>query len=654
MLIVSNLSIHFANRYLFDGITFSVNPGDRIGLIGRNGSGKTTLLNIIAGLQQAEEGTIIKPKEYRIGYLPQEEDPSTTLRMTRTVKDEVYSSLEDIDSIDLRLIEISLQLENRTDIGSESYNKLVREQSELHERFVVLGGHSIEAEIVSVMKGLGFDDYDLSRNVSELSGGWQMRIELAKILLSKPDCILLDEPTNHLDIDSIMWVESFLRNYKGSVLLVSHDRTFLDSVTNRTIEISNGKIYDLNKSYTEFVKFRDEQRRQQLNAFKGQQRQIAETEKYIERFRYKATLASRVQSKIKMLDKIERIEMDEEDISSIRFKFPDATRSGRLVTETIGLSKSFGDKIVLKDINISIEQGDKVAFIGRNGEGKTTFSKILAGVESYDGNLKIGYNVSIGFYEQQQTEFLEKDSTVFDIIDKAATGDIRTRLRQLLGAFLFSGEDIYKKVKVLSGGEKSRLAIAKLLLQPSNFLILDEPTNHLDMGSKDVLKRALIDYKGTLVIVSHDREFLHGLTNRTVLFKNKKLIDYPGDIYEFLEKQKLESLREVEISNKEVKLFEASEKISESKTYREGRKKLQREMTKLNKRITKCEAEIMELEIDIFALEDEFSNADFYLDIKSSQKKQKEYKEKKDKLELKVDEWSKLHLELEDFPKNYL
>ncbi len=650
MLVISNLSIHFANRYLFDSINFSVNLGDRIGLIGRNGSGKTTLLNIIAGIQQAEDGTVIKPKEYRIGYLPQEK----ALFSNKTVKDEVYSSLDDINSIESRLNEISFQIEKRTDYSSESYNKLVHEQSELHERFVILGGHSIEAEIGSVMKGLGFDDYDLSRKVNELSGGWQMRIELAKILLSKPDSILLDEPTNHLDIDSIRWVETFLRNYKGAVLLVSHDRAFLDSVTNRTIEISNGKIYDLYKSYTEFVTFRDEQRRQQFNAYKDQQKQIAETEKYIERFRYKATLASRVQSKIKMLDKIERIEIDEEDITSIRFKFPDAPRSGRLVAETVCLSKSYGDKIVLKDINFSIEHGDKVAFIGRNGEGKTTFSKILAGVESSSGELKSGHNVSIGFYEQQQTETLDGDSKVFDIIDRAAAGEIRTKIRQLLGAFLFSGDDVYKKVKVLSGGEKSRLAIAKLLLLPSNFLILDEPTNHLDMLSKDVLKRALIDYKGTLVIVSHDREFLHGLTNRTVLFKNQNLIDYPGDIYEFLEKQKLESLKEIETRLNGEKSDENKDNISKSKIYRSEQKKIQREEKILKKSIEKYELEIMRLEEQLSVLEEEFLNSEFHLNIESSQNKQKAYKETKEKLEQLIDEWSKIQMEIEELQKNYL
>ncbi|MBI5326319.1 MAG: ABC-F family ATP-binding cassette domain-containing protein [Ignavibacteriae bacterium] len=649
MLNVSNLSIHFANRYLFDGITFSVNAGDRIGLIGRNGSGKTTLLNIISGLQQAEEGTIVKPKYFRIGYLPQEADISSD----KTVKDEVYAALEEINVIENRIDELTSLIDKSTNYETDSYNKLIQEQSELHERFALLGGHNIESEISKVLKGLGFEENDFSRSVSELSGGWQMRIELAKILLQLPDMILLDEPTNHLDIDSIIWVETFLRNYKGSVLLVSHDRTFLDSVTNRTIEISNGKIYDLNKSYSEFTKFRNEQREQQLNAYKDQQKQIAETERYIERFRYKASLATRVQSKIKMLEKLDRIIIDEEDTSSIKFKFPEATRSGRLVAEISNLSKNYADKLVLQNINFSIEQGDKIAFIGRNGEGKTTLSKILAGVETYKGNLKIGHNVTIGFYEQQHNNNLTGDDTVFDIIDRAATGEIRTRMRQLLGTFLFSGEDIYKKVKVLSGGEKSRLAIAKLLLQSCNFLILDEPTNHLDMNSKDVLKNALIDYKGTLIIVSHDREFLHGLTNKSVLFKNHGLIEYPGDIFDFLEKQNIESMREIErkdiANNSEKKIISTNSQI-----YREERKKIQREENRLKKVIEKCEIEIMELEDKQNHLEQDFSSEDYHINVDSNLDKQKEYYEIKSKIEHKMEEWSRYHTELDELNKDYL
>ncbi|TAL70530.1 MAG: ABC-F family ATP-binding cassette domain-containing protein [Bacteroidetes bacterium] len=650
MLVVSNLSIHFANRYLFDGVTFSVNAGERIGLIGRNGSGKTTLLNIISGKQRAEEGDIIKPKEYRIGYLPQEADISSN----KIVRDEVYTALDSIQKIETRLEEITNELKYRTDFDSEFYKSVIQEQSELHERFAILGGHSIEAEIGKVMKGLGFDEEDLLRKVNELSGGWQMRIELAKILLSMPDMILLDEPTNHLDIDSVIWVENFLRNYKGSVLLVSHDRTFLDSVTNRTIEISNGKIYDLNKSYTEFIKFMEEQREHQINAYKDQQKHIAETEKYIERFRYKATLATRVQSKIKMLEKIERIDVEETDIASIRFKFPGAPNSGRMVAEVINLDKIYGDKKVLSNINFSIEKGDKIAFIGRNGEGKTTFSKILAGVESYLGEKRIGHNISVGFYEQQQANALSGDDTVFDTIDRAATGEIRTKLRQLLGAFLFRGEDIYKKVKVLSGGEKSRLAIAKLLLQPCNFLIMDEPTNHLDMVSKDVLKMALIDYKGTLIIVSHDREFLHGLTNKTVMFKNHQLIEYPGDLYEFLEKQKIESLRDVEQRDNNINNNFKNEQITGSQIYREEKKKFQREENKLKKRIEKCESEIAEIEEKISIIEKEFTESDFYLDIRQSKRKQKEFEDLKNELELKIGEWEKLHSGLEEFQSNYL
>jgi ATP-binding cassette subfamily F protein 3 len=402
------------------------------------------------------------------------------------------------------------------------------------------------------------------------------------------------------------------------------------------------------------VKFREEQRKQQIKAYNDQQREIADTEKYIERFRYKATLASRVQSKKKMLDKLERIEVDEEDISTIRFKFPDAPRSGRLVCEAVKLSKSYNNKVILNDINFSIEQGDKIAFIGRNGEGKTTFSKILAGVETFEGQLKKGHNVSAAFYVQQQTELLAGDDTVFEVIDRVATGDIRTRIRQLLGAFLFSGEDIYKRVKVLSGGEKSRLAIAKLLLQPSNFLILDEPTNHLDMISKDVLKRALIDYKGTLIIVSHDREFLHELTNRTVLFKNKKLIEYPGDIIEFLDKQKFDSLKEIELAEIGNKTKKKNDIVSESQIYRKEQKKIQREITKFNKMIIECEEEIEKLETELFDIESEFSKPDYFLNIELNVNKQEIYKEKRELLNLKFEEWTKLHNDRENVQNDYL
>jgi ATP-binding cassette subfamily F protein 3 len=654
MLLISNLSIHFANRYLFEKISFPVNPGDRIGLIGRNGSGKTTLLNIIAGSLLPEEGTITKSNNYTIGYLPQE----SIIESDKILFDEVSSALSEIKELEKNIKNIAEELSRRNDYDSTYYQKLLQTLSEVNEHFNTLGGNSIEAEIEYVLTGLGFLREEFHRPVSEFSGGWQMRSELAKILLRKPDCILLDEPTNHLDLDSILWLRNFLHNYKGSAIIVSHDREFLDNVTNRTIEISGGKIYDLNKPYSEFAAFRREQHKQQLAAFKEQQRQIAETERFIERFRYKATLASRVQSKIKQLEKIDRIELEEDDLSSIKFRFPGVPHSGKVVAETISLSKSYSDKIVLNEINFAIEKGEKIAFVGKNGEGKTTFSRILAGIEDYTGTLRIGYNIQTGFYSQQQAELLYSDSTVFEIIDNAATGDMRTQVRNLLGAFLFSGEAVNKKVKVLSGGEKSRLALAQLLLQPVNFLILDEPTNHLDMVAKDVLKKALLQFTGSLIIVSHDIEFLRGLTFRTVFFKNKQIFVYPGNIDEFLENQKFESINKIEESSSNIEKTNETKSSENTKTlaqaYREEQKQRHREESRIKRLIQKCENEIDKIENKIAELEFEFSKPDFTRNVKNSKTMNQEFDSLRTALDDKMEEWTNLQIELENCLKHYL
>ena len=538
MLQVSNLSIHFGGRYLFDSVSYSINTNDRIGLIGRNGTGKTTMLRILCNLESSENGTVSHPNEYTIGYLPQE----GIVNSDKTVAGETATALSELRSLEELVTVLTTEISSRTDYESKEYHKLIERLTEANDHYKILGGHSSEADIEKILLGLGFRREDLTRPVKHFSGGWQMRIELAKILVRRPNLIMLDEPTNHLDIESIAWLEDFLKNYEYSVIIVSHDKKFLDNITTRTMELSGGKLYDANLPYSAFLELRSEQRAQLEASFKAQQKEIRDTERFIERFRSKANLATRVQSRVKQLDKLERIEIEEVDTSAIHFRFPEPPRSGRVLAEAIALSKSYGDNHVLDRIDFAIERGEKVAFVGKNGEGKSTFSRILAGQEDYDGTLNAGSNVELGYFDQHQAELLDPNSTVFDIIDSTATGDMRTRVRSLLGAFLFSGDDVYKKARVLSGGEKSRLSIARLLLRTTNLLILDEPTNHLDMLAKNVLKNALMNYEGTLIVVSHDRDFLSGLTNRTVHFRDKKIREIPGDIQNFLDKMRLDNL----------------------------------------------------------------------------------------------------------------
>jgi ATP-binding cassette, subfamily F, member 3 len=644
MINISNLSIHFGGHYLFDNVSLTIRPDDRIGLIGRNGTGKSTLLKIICGKQQPDEGNVSIPKDYSMGYLPQE----VATHSDKSVYEETESSLTEIKELEKLLSELSKEISGRTDYESKEYLKLIDKLTETNERFEILGGSRVEAEIEKVLIGLGFCREEFKRPLSEFSGGWQMRVELAKILLRKPDCILLDEPSNHLDIESIQWLEEFLKDYKGSVILVSHDRNFLDAVTKRTIEISMGKIYDFDLPYSKFIIHREEIKRQQKNAYENQQRQIAQTERFIERFRYKATLASRVQSKVKQLEKIERIEIEDEDSSKIKFRFPSAPRCGKVAIETINLSKKYGDKLVLDNINFSIERGEKIAFVGKNGEGKTTLSRILANdISDYSGEIKHGTNLMLGYYAQHQAEMLDADARVFDIIERAARGEMRTQVRTLLGAFLFSGDSVYKKVKVLSGGEKSRLAVARLLLQESNLLILDEPTNHLDMLAKDVLKNALLNYDGALILVSHDRNFLHGLTERTVYFSKKNISEYTGDIYEFIQRHKIESLKELEISCKENNFRNTKAGKSLTQLDREEKKGMQREKNRIMKQIEQKESEIEKLEKLIQEQEKLFTEPDFMNNIETSKAKQKKYETLRKELNINMDEWTKLNNELE-------
>lgn len=652
MLQVSGLSISFGGNYLFEGITFVVNPGDRIGLVGRNGSGKSTLLRIISGELKAESGSITMPKEYSIGYLPQQIEVDSR----KPIFEEAEGALVELKKIEAEIEDLNDEISRREDYESKAYMDLLEHFNHLNDRLGYIGSSSIDAEIEKILLGLGFTREDFRKPMNEFSGGWQMRVEIAKLLLRKPDCILLDEPTNHLDIDSIRWIEMFMRSYHGAFILVSHDKRFLDNVTNRTIEISGGKLYDMPFTYTTFIEKKQEIKRRQISAFDNQQRKIAQTERFIERFRSKATLATRVQSRIKALEKIERIEIDEDDVKAMNIRFPIPPRPGRLIVEAKNLSKAFGSNLVLNKIDFDLERGEKVAFVGKNGEGKTTFSRILAGQLDYEGELNLGSNVYKSYFAQHQAQDLYDNYTVFEVIDKVATGDMRPQIRNLLGAFLFSGDDIYKKVKVLSGGEKSRLALAKLLLEPINFLILDEPTNHLDMIAKDVLKQALLEFKGALIVVSHDRDFLEGLTDKTIQFKNKKIIEYQGDIRYFLEKNRLDSLDTLNENRGSTSASTDKGKQS-AKEERERRKHYERERSKLQRSIEQLETNIHDMETESAKFEQEFSKPNFYDDKEKALSLQQEY----EALQLEIDEamsaWSMLSSELEkinDDEKNEL
>lgn len=640
MLGVNSLSIQFGGNFLFDNVSFVVRERDRIGLIGRNGNGKSTLLKIISGMQTPEQGNVSFPNGYRIGYLPQDLDTVSD----KNVFDEASEALQEIKNLERRIDFLTNELNTRTDYESDEYAKIIEEMTDAHERFDLLGGGTADSIVEQILVGLGFIREEFDKPVQAFSGGWRMRIELAKILISKPNLILLDEPTNHLDIESVIWLESFLKDYEGALMIVSHDRRFLDIVTNRTIEIFRGKIYDFNLPYTKFIEQRSEQREIQIAAKKNQDKQIAQTERFIERFKAKATFASRAQSRVKMLDKMEKIEVEDEDTSSMQFRFPEPPRSGRLIWETKKLNKSYGPKHVLKDIEFGLERGERIAFVGKNGEGKSTLSKIIAGIESAEADVEAGHNVKLGYFSQHQASLLEGDYTVFEVIDNAAQGDMRTKVRSLLGAFLFSGDSVYKKVKVLSGGERARLALAKLLLEPINFLIMDEPTNHLDMVAKDVLKNALLEFTGAMIIVSHDREFLEGLTNKTVEFKAGKIKEYPGDLREYLEIRQITNLDELE-KNKAVKIEEKSQPKTD--TYRETQKNNQKEISRLEKLIKEKELEVAELEIEFSRIEKELAIPENFKNPDKSRKLNYDYLQVKSKLEISMSEWEKAQEELD-------
>ena len=642
MISVEGLSVEFNATPLFEDVSYVINKKDRIALVGKNGAGKSTMLKILAGLQSPTRGVVATPKDVTIGYLPQ----VMILSDNRTVMGEAELAFEHIFELQAKLERMNQELADRTDYDSEEYHELIDRFTHDNERFLMMGGTNYRAEIERTLTGLGFDRSDFDRPTSEFSGGWRMRIELAKLLLRRPDVLLLDEPTNHLDIESIQWLENFLKMSPGAVVLVSHDRAFINNVTNRTIEISCGHIYDYKVPYDEFVVLRKERREQQLRAYENQQKEIKDTEEFIERFRYKATKAVQVQSRIKQLEKIVPIEIDEEDTSTLRLKFPPAMRSGNYPVICEGVKKAYGNHVVFHDVTLTINRGEKVAFVGKNGEGKSTLVKCIMDQIPFEGKLVIGHNVQIGYFAQNQAQLLDENLTVFDTIDQVAKGDIRLKIRDILGAFMFGGEASDKKVKVLSGGERSRLAMIKLLLEPVNFLILDEPTNHLDMRSKDVLKEAIRDFDGTVIVVSHDREFLDGLVTKVYEFGGGVVKEHIGGIYDFLQKKKMESLNELQLSQSPAtqSAKEAAAPVSENKLSYEAQKEQNKKIRKLEKQVADCEDSISRLEQEIQAVEEQMATPEGASDMKLYERHQ-QLKQQVAKAE---EEWETVLLELEE------
>ena len=626
MLNVHNLSVTFMGTDLFAGITFKLNKGDRIGLIGKNGAGKSTLLKVLAKDIETSGGTMAFDKDVRIGFLRQDID----FVEGRTILEEAYQAFEEIKAIELKLDEINNQLTTRTDYESESYHQLIVDLTDLTERYELLGGYNYQGDTEKILQGLGFQREDFDKLTDTFSGGWRMRIELAKLLLQNNDILLLDEPTNHLDIESIIWLENFLKGYSGAIVLVSHDKMFLDNVTNRTIEISLGQIYDYKKPYSQFLLLRGEIKEKQLQAQKNQDKEIRQKQLLIDKFKAKASKASMAQSLMKQLDKVERIEVDQDDNATMNIRFAISKEPGKIIVEAEKMSKSYGDKLILDNVNLLIERNSRIAFVGQNGQGKSTLAKMLVGDIPFKGHLKLGHNVQIGYFAQNQSEHLPPDKTVLEIMEDAATDTNRARVRDMLGSFLFGGDAVDKKAKVLSGGERNRLALCKLLLSPFNVLIMDEPTNHLDIASKNVLKQALLNFNGTLILVSHDRDFLQGLTNTVYGFKDKVIKEYLGDIDYFLEQHKMENLREAE---KRTIVKVDKSKNSES----QGNKLEEKEIKKLKNKLSNIETEIADLETQIENMD--FELAQHYDEVSTRPNFFKNYEGKKAKLELLLEEW---------------
>ncbi|MFT3793338.1 ABC-F family ATP-binding cassette domain-containing protein [Flavobacterium sp.] len=634
MLNIHNLSVSFGGTFLFEEVTFRLGAGDRVGLVGKNGAGKSTMLKILAKDFAPDSGSIATEKEVKIGFLRQDID----FEHGRTVLEEAYQAFTEIKAVEKKLEQINHQLVTRTDYESEEYSQIIEDLSDYTHRFDLLGGYNYVGDTEKILLGLGFKREEFNNQTDTFSGGWRMRIELAKLLLQSNDILLLDEPTNHLDIESIIWLESFLRNFPGVVVIVSHDKMFLDNVTNRTIEISLGKAYDFNKPYTQYLELRNEIREKQLATQKNQQKKIEETEKLIEKFRAKASKASMAQSLIKKLEKVERIEVDEEDTSVMTISFPVSKVPGKVVIEAEHVTKSYGDKTILKDINLLVERGSKIAFVGQNGQGKSTFIKAIVHEFPFEGTIKLGHNVQVGYFAQNQAEYLDGEITLLETMENAANDTNRSKVRDMLGAFLFRGDDVEKKVKVLSGGERNRLALCKLLLQPINVLVMDEPTNHLDIKSKNVLKAALQKYEGTLLLVSHDRDFLQGMSSIVYEFKDQKIKEYLGDINFFLEQRNLENMREVE--KKDVVKKEAPKE--QPKLSYEDQKKNKT----LQNRLSKVESQIAQLEKDI-QNDDKMLASNYDKHIEDAHFFTA-YNKKKQELEKLLEEWENVQLEIEN------
>lgn len=644
MISIQNLSVEFNSTALFSGVNFVINKRDKLALVGKNGAGKSTMLKIIAGLQEPTGGVVAAQKDITIGYLPQQ----MILTDERSVVEEVRTVFGKLDEMKASLARMNTELAERTDYESESYAELIDRISNLSDLVQMEESENGEAELEKTLLGLGFVRSDFDRNTSEFSGGWRMRIELAKLLLMRPDVLLLDEPTNHLDIESIQWLETFLKQKANVVVLVSHDRAFIDNVTNRTLEISCGKVYDYQVNYSEYVVLHQDRIEQQMRAYENQQKQIQQTERFIERFRYKATKSVQVQSRIKQLEKIEEIEVDEVDNSRLNLKFPPAPRSGDYPVICEGVAKKYGDHTVFSNVDLTIKRGEKVAFVGKNGEGKSTLVKCIMNEIPYDGNLKIGHNVKIGYFAQNQASLLDGEITVFDTIDQVAVGDIRTKIRDILGAFMFGGEASDKKVKVLSGGEKTRLAMIRLLLEPVNLLILDEPTNHLDMKTKDVLKQAIADFDGTVIVVSHDRDFLDGLVEKVYEFGGGKVREHLGGIYDFLQHKQMESLRELE---KSVPSKTDNDQIQEpavssgKQSYAE-KKEFEKQIRKAERLVKDAEAKVSQLEADLKVVEDKLAAGATDNDLFER------HGEVSKSLDAAMSEWEDATMELENLKNN--
>ena len=644
MISIQNLNVEFNSTALFSGVNFVINKRDKIALVGKNGAGKSTMLKIIAGLQEPTGGVVAAQKDITIGYLPQQ----MILTDERSVVEEVRTVFGKLDEMKASLARMNTELAERTDYESESYAELIDRISNLSDLVQMEESENGEAELEKTLLGLGFVRSDFDRNTSEFSGGWRMRIELAKLLLMRPDVLLLDEPTNHLDIESIQWLETFLKQKANVVVLVSHDRAFIDNVTNRTLEISCGKVYDYQVNYSKYVVLHQERIEQQMRAYENQQKQIQQTERFIERFRYKATKSVQVQSRIKQLEKIEEIEVDEVDNSRLNLKFPPAPRSGDYPVICEGVAKKYGDYTVFSNVDLTIKRGEKVAFVGKNGEGKSTLVKCIMNEIPYDGNLKIGHNVKIGYFAQNQASLLDGEITVFDTIDQVAVGDIRTKIRDILGAFMFGGEASDKKVKVLSGGEKTRLAMIRLLLEPVNLLILDEPTNHLDMKTKDVLKQAIADFDGTVIVVSHDRDFLDGLVEKVYEFGGGKVREHLGGIYDFLQHKQMESLRELE---KSVPSKTDNDQIQEpavssgKQSYAE-KKEFEKQIRKAERLVKDAEAKVSQLEAELKVVEDKLAAGATDNDLFER------HGEVSKSLDAAMSEWEDATMELENLKNN--